>query len=39
MLMLAGHDHTIAGRIYLGSNTDYLLHNVEVLMYVYESYH
>ena len=37
MLMLAGHDHTVAGRIFLGSNTDYLLHHVDVPMYVYKS--
>ena len=35
--MLAGHDHTVAGRIFLGSNTDYLLHHVDVPMYVFKS--
>lgn len=37
ILMLAGHDHTVAGRIFLGSNTDYLLHHVDVPMYVFKS--
>ena len=36
LLMLAGHDHTIAERLFLGSNTDYLLHNIDVKMYVFK---
>lgn len=36
LLMLAGHDHTVAGRPFLGSNTDYLLHHIDVPMYVYK---
>ncbi|MBC8259844.1 MAG: universal stress protein [SAR324 cluster bacterium] len=37
ILMLAGHDHTVAGRLFLGSNTDYLLHHIDVPMYVHKS--
>lgn len=37
MLMLAGHDHTIGGRLFLGSNTDYLLHHLDIPMYIYKS--
>ena len=36
LLMLAGHDHTVAGRLFLGGNTDYLLHHIDVPMYVYK---
>jgi hypothetical protein len=39
LLMLAGHADTIAGRIILGSNTDYFLRHLDVLMYVCKSYH
>ncbi len=37
ILMLAGHDHSIAGRFFLGSNTDYLLHHLDIPMYIYKS--
>ncbi len=37
LIMLAGHDHTVAGRLFLGSNTDYLLHHIDVPMYVFKS--
>ena len=36
MMMLVGHDHTVAGHIYLGNNTDYLLHLVDATVYVYK---
>ena len=36
MIMIAGHDHSVAGRIFLGSNTDYLLHHVDIPIYVHK---
>ncbi len=36
LIMLAGHDHSVTGRIFLGSNTDYLLHHVDIPMYVFK---
>ena len=36
LIMIAGHDHSVAGRIFLGSNTDYLLHHVNIPIYVHK---
>ena len=36
LIMLAGNDHSAAGRLFLGSNTDYLLHHTEIPMYVFK---
>ncbi len=36
LIMIAGHDHSVAGRIFHGSNTDYLLHHVNIPIYVHK---
>ena len=36
LIMIAGHDHSVAGRIFLGSKTDYLLHHVNIPIYVHK---
>ncbi len=36
LIMIAGHDHSVVGRIFLGSNTDYLLHHVNIPIYVHK---
>ena len=36
MIMIAGYDHSVAGTIFLGSNTDYLLHHVDIPIYVHK---
>ena len=36
LIMIAGHDHSVAGRIFLESNTDYLLHHVNIPIYVHK---
>ena len=37
LIMLAAHSHTVIGRMFLGSNTDYLMHHSECPLYVYKS--
>ncbi len=36
LIMMAAHSHTFLGRVFLGSNTDYLLHHARCPMYVYK---
>ncbi len=35
LVVMAAHSHTLLGRLFLGSNTDYVLHHVQVPVYVY----
>lgn len=35
LIIMAAHDHSGAGRMFLGSNTDYVLHHVHCPVYVY----
>jgi universal stress protein A len=35
LVIMAAHSHTLMGRIFLGSNTDYVVHHSHVPMYVY----
>ncbi len=37
MVMLAAHSHTVVGRMFMGSNTDYLVHHADCSLYVYKS--
>jgi nucleotide-binding universal stress UspA family protein len=36
LLFIAAHKHTTLGRLFLGSNTDYLLHNLNCPMFIYK---
>ncbi|MGK5091883.1 universal stress protein [Deltaproteobacteria bacterium TL4] len=36
LIMLPSHSHTLMARLFMGSNTDYLLHNAVCPMYVYQ---
>ena len=35
-IMIATHSHTLLNRIFIGSNTDYLLHHSDATMYIYK---
>lgn len=35
LVIMAAHSHTLLGRLFLGSNTDYVLHHIHVPVYVY----
>lgn len=35
-IMMATHSHTLLNRIFIGSNTDYLLHHSDATMYIYK---
>ncbi len=37
-LIMASHSHTMAGRLIMGSNTDYLLHHAHCSMYILKNY-
>ena len=37
-LIMASHSHTTAGRLIMGSNTDYLLHHAHCSMYILKNY-
>jgi len=34
--VIGAHDHTALGRLLMGSNTDYLVHNYEGSLYVHK---
>ena len=36
LIILGGHSHTVAERLFLGSNTDYVLHNADCPVFVYK---
>ena len=36
LIIIAAHDHTVVGRLFVGSNTDYILHHVHCPVYVYK---
>ncbi|MDH5561020.1 MAG: universal stress protein [Deltaproteobacteria bacterium] len=36
LIIMAAHDHTIVGRMLLGSNTDYIVHHATCPVYVYK---
>lgn len=36
LIMMAAHSHTMLNRLFLGSNTDYLLHHLNCPMYIYK---
>ena len=36
LVMMAAHSHTLLNRLFVGSNTDYLLHHLNCPMYVYK---
>ena len=36
LIMMADHSHSFVGRLFTGSNTDYLLNHTDSLMYVYK---
>lgn len=36
LIMMAAHSHTLAGRFFIGSNTDYVLHHTDCPMYVHK---
>ena len=36
LVMMAAHSHTLLNRLFVGSNTDYLLHHLKCPMYVYK---
>ncbi len=36
LIMMATHSHTLLNRIFVGSNTDYLLHHSDCSMYIYK---
>jgi nucleotide-binding universal stress UspA family protein len=35
-IMMATHSHTLLNRIFIGSNTDYLLHHSDATLYIYK---
>ncbi len=35
LIIIGAHDHTVVGRVFLGSNTDYILHHGHCPTYVY----
>ena len=37
-LIMASHSHTMAGRLIMGSNADYLLHQAHCSMYIFKNY-
>ena len=37
LIIMAAHDHTRAERMFLGSNTDYVLHHVRCSVYVFRA--
>ena len=36
LVMMAAHSHTLLNRLFVGSNTDYLLHHLNCSIYVYK---
>ena len=36
LIIIAAHDHTAVDRLFIGSNTDYILHHVHCPVYVYK---
>ena len=36
MIVMAAHTHTMLGRVFLGSNTDHVLHEGQTTMFVYK---
>ena len=36
MIVMASHAHTMLGRVFLGSNTDHVLHEGQMTMFVYK---
>ena len=36
LIIIAAHDHTVVDRLFIGSNTDYILHHVHCPVYVYK---
>lgn len=36
LIIMAAHDHTTVDRLFVGSNTDYVLHHVHCPVYVYK---
>ena len=36
MIIIAAHDHTVVDRLFVGSNTDYILHHVHCPIFVYK---
>lgn len=36
LMVIGAHDHTVLGRLLMGSNTDYLVHNYEGSLYVHK---
>ena len=38
MIVMASHSHTMAGRLIMGSNTDYMLHHAHCRMYILKNY-
>ncbi|MDP6179228.1 MAG: universal stress protein, partial [Desulfatiglandales bacterium] len=39
LIMMAAHSHTLLNRLFVGSNTDYLLNHAPCPMYVYKENH
>ncbi|MBF0280181.1 MAG: universal stress protein [SAR324 cluster bacterium] len=37
LIMMAAHSHTLLNRLFVGSNTDYLLHHLNCPMYIYKA--
>ena len=37
-IIIAAHDHTAVGRLFVGSNTDFVLHHVHCPVYVYKNH-
>ena len=36
LVIMAAHSHTMLGRLFMGSNTDYVVHHIHCPLYVFK---